>query len=234
MRILGIDSSTPGCSVALLNNGTIVSEQIADPQPSYSKFLLQMVDQVLKEGEVRLDDVDGFAVTLGPGSFTGLRIGVSLLKGFILATKKPFVGINSLEALASTVDSPGLPVCTALDARKQELYAAVFENKKNGPVPVVPESALAPEGLCAAIEVPTLFIGNGVERYRDLFRKVLGDRFVEPEGPLKYSTAAGVARLAAPRLATQNNFDLNQLQINYIRKSEAELCLGKSLAERRS
>ncbi len=234
MRILGIDSSTPGCSVALLNNGTIVSEQIADPQPSYSKFLLQMVDQVLKQGEVRLDDVDGFAVTLGPGSFTGLRIGVSLLKGFILATEKPFVGINSLEALASTVDSRGLPVCTALDARKQELYAAVFENKNNELVPVVPESVLAPEALCPAIEAPTLFIGNGVERYRDLFRKVLGDRFVEPEGPLKYSTAAGVARLAAPRLATQNNFDLNQLQINYIRKSEAELCLGKSLAERRS
>ncbi len=234
MRILGIDSSTPGCSVALLNNGTIVSEQIADPQPSYSKFLLQMVDQVLKQGEVRLDEVDGFAVTLGPGSFTGLRIGVSLLKGFILATEKPFVGINSLEALASTVDSPGLPVCTALDARKQELYAAVFENKNNGPVPVIPESALAPETLCAAIKVPTLFIGNGVERYRDLFRKTLGDRFVEPEGPLKYSTAAGVARLAAPRFATQNNFDLNQLQINYIRKSEAELSLGGSLAERRS
>ena len=234
MRILGIDSSTPGCSVALLNNGTIVSEQIADPQPSYSKFLLQMVDQVLKQGEVRLDDVDGFAVTLGPGSFTGLRIGVSLLKGFILATEKPFVGINSLEALASTVDSPGLPVCTALDARKQELYAAVFENKNNRPVPVVPESALAPEALCAAIEAPTLFIGNGVERYRDLFRKSLRDRFVEPEGPLKYSTAAGVARLAAPRFDTQNNFDLNQLHINYIRKSEAELSLGGSLAERRS
>jgi len=99
---------------------------------------------------------------------------------------------------------------------------------------VVPESALAPEALCAAIEAPTLFIGNGVERYRDLFRKSLRDRFVEPEGPLKYSTAAGVARLAAPRFDTQNNFDLNQLHINYIRKSEAELSLGGSLAERRS
>ncbi len=88
------------------------------------------------------------------------------------------MGINSLEALASTVDSPELPICTALDARKRELYAAVFENNPDGPVPVIPESALAPEALCAAIEAPTLFIGNGVDRYRDLFRKSLRDRFV--------------------------------------------------------
>ncbi len=234
MRILGIDSSTPGCSVALLNNGTIVSEQIADPQPSYSKYLLQMVDQVLKEGEARLNDVDGFAVTIGPGSFTGLRIGVSLLKGFILATEKPFVGVNSLEALAGTVDSPGIPVCAALDARKQEVYAAVFQKNNDGLRLLLNESALAPEALCERIEVPTLFIGNGAQRYRDVFRKSLGDRFVEPAAPAKISTAASVAQLAARRFDTQKNFDLNHLQINYIRKIEAELSLGGSLAERRT
>ncbi len=234
MRILGIDSSTPDCSVALLNNGTIVSEQIADPRSSYSKYLLQMVDHVLKEGKARLNDVDGFAVTIGPGSFTGLRVGVSLLKGFVLATEKPFVGINSLEALAATVDSPGYPVCTALDARKSEVYAAVFESQKNELRPVITERALSPEALCETIHAPTLFTGSGVERYRELFKKALGDRFVEPETPAKFSTAAGAARLASPLFDTQKHFDLNQLQINYIRKSEAELSLGGSLAERRS
>jgi len=234
MRILGIDSSTPGCSVALLNNDTIVAEQVADPRPSYSKYLLQMVDQVLKEGKSRLDDVDGFAVTVGPGSFTGLRIGVSLLKGFVLATEKPFVGINSLEALARTLDFPMHPICTVLDARKSEVYAAVFESQKNGLHPLIIENALSPESLCEKIEAPTLFAGSGVERYRKIFKESLGARFMEPETPPKFSTAAGAAMLASRQFDHQKQFDLNQLKINYIRKSEAELSLGGSLAERRS
>ena len=227
MRVLGIDSSTPGCSVALLNNDTIVAERIADPKPSYSKYLLQMVDQVLTEGKSRLDDVDGFAVTIGPGSFTGLRIGVSLLKGFVLATEKPFVGINSLEAMACTLGSPKHPVCTVLDARKSEVYAAVFESQKDGLHPLLKESALSPEALCEKIEVPTLFIGNGVERYREVFKDSLGARFMEPGTLPRFSTAAGTALLASRQFDHQNNFDLNQLRINYIRKSEAELSLGR-------
>ena len=227
MRVLGIDSSTPGCSVALLNNDTIVAERIADPLPSYSKYLLQMVDQVLTEGKSRLDDVDGFAVTIGPGSFTGLRIGVSLLKGFVLATEKPFVGINSLEALARTLDSPKYPICTALDARKSEVYAAVFESQKDGLRPLLKESALSPEALCGKIKAPTLFIGNGVERYREIFKESLGAHFVEPETRPRFSTAAGTALLASQQFDHQNHFDLNQLKINYIRKSEAELSLGR-------
>ena len=234
MRILGIDSSTPGCSVALLNNDTIVAEQIADPRPSHSKYLLQMVDQVLKEGESHLDDVDGFAVTTGPGSFTGLRIGVSLLKGFVLATEKPFVGVNSLEALAHTIDSPEHPICTALDARKSEVYAAVFESRKNGLHPLLKESALSPEELCEKIEFPTLFIGSGVERYHQTFKESLGARFMEPGTQPNFSTAAGAAILASRQFDHQKHFDLDQLKINYIRKSEAELSLGRSLAERRS
>jgi tRNA threonylcarbamoyladenosine biosynthesis protein TsaB len=226
MRILGIDSSTPGCSVALLNNDTIVAERIADPKPSYSKYLLQMVDQVLNEGNSRLDDVDGFAVTIGPGSFTGLRIGVSLLKGFVLATEKPFVGINSLEALACTLDAPKYPVCTALDARKSEVYAAVYESQKDGLLPLIKESALSPEALCKKIKTPMLFIGIGVERYREVFKESLGKRFIEPETPPRFSTAAGTALLASRQFEQNKQFDLNLLKINYIRKSEAELSLG--------
>lgn len=227
MRVLGIDSSTPGCSVALLSDDMIVAERVADPRPSYSKYLLQMVDQVLKEGKSRLDDVDRFAVTIGPGSFTGLRIGVSLLKGFVLATEKPFVGINSLEALACTLNSPEHPICTTLDARKSEVYAAFFESQKDGLLPLIEESVLSPEALCKKIETPTLFIGNGVERYRETFKESLGTRFMEPETQPRFSTAAGTAILASQQSGHQNHFNLNQLKINYIRKPEAELSLGE-------
>ena len=227
MRILGIDSSTPGCSVALLNNETIVAERIADPQPSHSKYLLQMVDQVLEEGKFRLNDMDGFAVTIGPGSFTGLRIGVSLIKGFVLATEKPFVGINSLEALACTLDAPKHPICTVLDARKSEVYAAVFKSQENTLHSLLKESALSPESLCEKIEIPTLFTGNGVERYHEIFKESLGARFIEPKTSPRFSSAAGATLLASRQFDNLNCFDLNQLKINYIRKSEAELSLGR-------
>ena len=226
MRILGIDSSTPGCSVALLNDDTVVAEQIAEPRPSHSKYLLQMVDQVLKDGKIRLDDVDGFTVTIGPGSFTGLRIGVSLLKGFVLATEKPFIGINSLEALAHTIDSPDHPICTTLDARKSEVYAMVFESRKDGLHPLLKETVLSPEALCEKIERPTLFIGSGTERYHQLFKESLGSRFIQPGTQPRFSSAAGAALLASRQFNHQKHFDLDQLKINYIRKSEAELSLG--------
>jgi len=184
MRILGIDSSTPGCSVALLNNDTIVAERIADPKPSYSKYLLQMVDQVLNEGK-------------------------------------------SLEALACTLDAPEHPICTVLDARKSEVYAAVFESQKEGLHPLIKESALSPEALCEKIKVPMIFIGNGVDRYCEVFKESLGKRFIEPEAPLRFSTAAGTALLASRQFDHQHHFDLSQLKINYIRKSEAELSLGR-------
>ena len=226
MRILGIDSSTPGCSVALLSDDTIVAEQVAEPRPSHSKYLLQMVDHVLKEGDFQLGDMDGFAVTIGPGSFTGLRIGVSLLKGFVLATEKPFIGVNSLEALAHTVDSPDHPVCATLDARKSEVYAAVFESRENDLYPLLSESAFSPEALCEKIEVPTLFVGSGAERYHSVLKGSLGTRFVEPGAQPRFSSAAGAAILASRRFEHQKHFDLDQLKINYIRKSEAELSLG--------
>ena len=234
MRILGIDSSTPGCSVALLNDDTVVAERIAVPRPTHSKYLLQMVDQVLKEGKSLLDEVDGFAVTIGPGSFTGLRIGVSLLKGFVLATEKPFVGINSLEALAHTVGFLEHPICTVLDARKSEVYAAVFESGKDGLHPLIKENTFSPETLCEQIKLPTLFVGSGAERYHEIFKESLGARYVQPETQPNYSIAAGAARLASRQFDHQKHFDLDQLKINYIRKSEAELSLARPLAERRS
>ena len=231
MRILGIDSSTPVCSVALAHNGKVISDLVSAEQPSYSKHLLEMVDQTLAQGNVALNDVDGFAITIGPGSFTGLRVGVSLLKGFVLATEKPFVGINTLEALAGTVQSDELPVCAVLDARKREVYAAVFEKKKEEWKRILVEGAFAPEELCKNIYSPTFFVGSGAKRYRDMLTGKLADHFLEPLQ--QYSTAASAALMASRRFDLLKSFDLNQLKINYIRKSEAELSLGGSLAERR-
>ncbi|NIP99614.1 MAG: tRNA (adenosine(37)-N6)-threonylcarbamoyltransferase complex dimerization subunit type 1 TsaB, partial [Nitrospinaceae bacterium] len=168
------------------------------------------------------------------GSFTGLRVGVSLIKGFVLATEKPFVAVDSLEALATTRPRASHPVCPVLDARKQEVYAAVYEWQEDTLSKTLEEGAYAPESLCRHIQRPTLLIGPGVERYREVFENRLGHRFLEAGEKAEFSTAAGAAFIAARRFDEHRQFDLNSLQINYIRKSEAQLSLGRPESERRS
>lgn len=223
MRILGIDSSTPQCSAALLENQSVSFQILTDPKPSYSNQLLALVDRVLSEAGQTVSSVDGFALTTGPGSFTGLRVGLSLIKGFVLALEKPFVGVSSLEALAATLQAPELPVCAVLDARKQEVYAGRFEWNQDAWKRTLKDVVLAPEDLAAQIQQPTCFIGSGIDTYGPLWRKQLGDLFVDGTTLQKEPIAASAARLAASRFEQEHSFDLNTLNIEYLRKSEAEI-----------
>ncbi len=223
MRILGIDSSTPQCSVALLENQSVSSQILTDPKPSYSNHLLALVDRVLSEAGQSISTVDGFALTIGPGSFTGLRVGMSLIKGFVLALEKPFVGVGTLEALATTVETPELPVCAVLDARKKEVYAGIFEWKDGSWNQTSQDAVIAPEELAAQIHQPTCFVGSGIEPYGPLWRDLLGDRFIDGTALQKESMAARAARIAAERFERDHSFDLNTMKIEYLRKSEAEI-----------
>ena len=98
MKILGIDTSSPSGSVAFLDNDLVVSESLLDSSPAYSGKLLKEVDGVLNRSKTKLTELGGFAITKGPGSFTGLRVGMSLLKGLILAIEKPFVSVNTMDS----------------------------------------------------------------------------------------------------------------------------------------
>ena len=105
MKILGIDTSSPAGSVALLDNNRIISESTLGGSNAYSHSILEEVDTLLKRTETKLKDLEGFAITNGPGSFTGLRVGISLLKGLVMATEKPFAAVNTL-CLLYTSPSP--------------------------------------------------------------------------------------------------------------------------------
>ena len=108
MLLLGLDASTPKGSVALLRDGEIIAEVVGSS--SLSNQILILVDEVLGSLDRGLEEVDGFCVTTGPGSFTGLRVGISLVKGLVLATEKPFWGINTLEAYANLVEPTSYPI----------------------------------------------------------------------------------------------------------------------------
>ncbi len=223
MRILGIDSSSPDCSVALLENQKILSQHCGNRRSSFSDQLLPMVDEVLSSARIDLDGVDGFAVTTGPGSFTGLRVGVSLLKGFILSTEKPFAGVDTLEAMATLVPQTDYAICPILDARKSEIYGAFFSYKEGQLARQSENFAITPDALCKEITRPTIFIGSGLHTYRQKLSSILGSLFMDKEINDGDSVAVGLTRLAARRFDEIKSCDLSSLKINYVRKSEAEL-----------
>ena len=126
MKLLAVDTSTRACSVAVVDQDRLACEITTGPAGTHSTHLLSLIRTALELSEMELHGIDGLAVCVGPGSFTGLRIGVSTVKGLAFATAKPVAGVSSLEALAQ----PCLPwphlICAMLDARKGEVYAARY------------------------------------------------------------------------------------------------------------
>ena len=223
MRILGIDTSSPTGSVALVDNDDVISESLLNSSQNYSDKLLIEMDAVFNSSKTKLNQIDGFVITTGPGSFTGLRVGMSLLKGLILATQKPFASVNTLDAYAETVQPGPYAICPVLDARKKEVYTALYNSKNGLCVRETPDKAITPMELCDQIKKPTAFVGNGLVAYRELLSSRLRKKYMH-NAPLKKLTVAASAVLIASRdfkKNLQNNLD--SLTINYILSSEEEL-----------
>ena len=148
---------------------------------------------------------------------------MSLLKGLVMATEKPFVSVNTLDAYTETVKPGAYLICPVLDARKKEVYTALFNYNNDIYQRKTPDQAITPAKLCNQMNQPTVFVGNGLEAYKDLFASCLKDNFVH-NSPMKNLTVAASAGLIALRNLKKNlNYNLDSLMINYIRPSEAEL-----------
>ncbi len=221
MKILALDSSTPQGSVALLENDRIIS-QLSLKTDTYSKPLMGLLDEVLACAETQLGDLDGFALTTGPGSFTGLRVGMSLMKGLILATEIPFVGVATLEAIAACTQPGSQPVCSVLDARKKEVYCARFKWENGFLSRLSEDSVLPPEALCQKIDEPTLFVGSGLKTYGGYFSTMLNKHYIPAPLQKDMTVAAGCGQIARLQFKQKKCFDLDSLGVNYVRKSEAE------------
>ncbi|MBT7682332.1 MAG: tRNA (adenosine(37)-N6)-threonylcarbamoyltransferase complex dimerization subunit type 1 TsaB [Nitrospina sp.] len=221
MILLGLDASTPKGSVALLKDEQIIAE--AAGSSTFSDQILVLMDEVLGNLNGGLEEVDGFCVTTGPGAFTGLRVGISLIKGLVLATEKPFWGVNTLEAYANLVKPVSQTICPILDAKKKEVYTARFKYKNNKLVKETPDQAVSPQELCDMTQEPTVFLGGGVEPYKDFLTSKLGNKFIE-NAPVKNQTiAASAVQIVLNQSQANPGFNLDALTIHYVRKSEAEI-----------
>jgi tRNA threonylcarbamoyladenosine biosynthesis protein TsaB len=232
MLVLGIESSTMQGGVGLVGEAGLVAEYTLNVEVTHSERLLPALDRLLTDAGVGLDALGGLAVSIGPGSFTGLRIGLSTAKGLAYATGLPVVGVPTLEVLAWSVPYAAVPVCPVLDARKQEVYAALFRYEHGALVTVMAAAALAPEALCARIRRPTLFLGDGLAEYGELFRRLLGTKVLVPPVASRGARPASVADLGRQRLLRGERDALEALVPLYLRPSEAELRLRQRLAAR--
>lgn len=222
MKLLTIDTSTNACSVAVTIDDRLVAELLVNVSAQQSSRVIEAVDTALTYARVPVEDIDGFGVALGPGSFTGVRIGVATVKGLALAYGKPVVGFSSLAMLAMNVPSPNIPVCPMFDARKKEVYAAVYQ-WQDGPVPLVADCVMAPALFMEKVTGPTVFVGEGALAYRNLIAERLGTDALFPPFSCHQPSAARGACLARQALLKGETIPLHGLVPVYIRPSEAEL-----------
>ena len=222
MKILGIDTSTPIGSVALIDGENLVAEHTLNIVQAHSSRLMPAIDRVLKWGNITADALDGCAVGIGPGSFTGIRIGVATIKSLCYALDKPIVGISTLEAIAYNLRWTNGVVCPLLDARRSEIYGAVFEGGA--------EWQRLSEDLCLPIDAfldqldthaspncPINFVGDGLATYGDAIRERLGERALFAEAIFNVPRGATIAHLGAQCLKNGNIDDYWTLVPNYVR-----------------
>lgn len=234
MVILAIETSTGVGSIALLEaarqgedldpKGKILAEYTLNVSANHSARLMPAVDYLLREVSFSIRDIQGISLALGPGSFTGLRIGVSTVKGLAYALKVPVAGIPTLDALAQNVRFASSLVCPVLDARKKEVYAALYRGDGSGRLVKLSEDwVLSPADLISRISEKTLFLGDGASLYGKDLKEHLGARalFAPPE--LSLPRAANVAELSIPAFQQGSTLDLFSFTPIYVRRSEAEI-----------
>ncbi len=229
MKVFAIDTSTRSGSVAVVDDTKVVWESLFDTGVTHSELLLPSVKGILDLAGVSFDEMDVLALTLGPGSFTGVRIGVSTVKGFALVLGKPVVGVSTLEALASNFPGCAYTVVPLLDARKGEVYSAEFRWEGCDLVRVSGDRVIPPEVLLDEIDGPTLFVGDGTAKYGELIRERLGGCAILAPPESSLVRASVVARMAQRKYEKGDVLDADTFTPTYLRRSEAEINLEKGL-----
>jgi len=224
MKVLGIDTSTSCGSVGLIDDGEVLSDYLLNIPVTHSERLLGAIEFVLKETRCPIENLEGWAISLGPGSFTGLRIGVSTVKGLAFATGKPVAGVSTLDVLASQIAPTSYLICPILDARKKEVYTAFYRYEEDGSLRRQSNyQAIGPEELVKRITEQTIFLGDGVRTYRDFLLNSLLSLAIFPLAPLHVSRGSVVAKLGSELLQKGECLDLSTFVPIYVRPSEAEM-----------
>ncbi len=234
--VLAVETATQTGSVAIVSREKLVVEVTLAVGLTHGERLLSAIDQALADAGARVADLAGLAVSAGPGSFTGLRIGLATVKGLAEVHPLPVAAVPTLEALASNLAAAAHPVAAILDAKKGELYGALFawDEEQLGWRRLIEEGAFAPKDfagrVAAATPGPVLLLGNGALAYGEILKGYLGSRARFAPVPAGQPRAAWVGWLGTGRIARGEVEDPVTLVPRYLRPSEAELARARRMA----
>lgn len=227
MILLAVETATLFGGVALISDQGVIAEHSLNVRATHSERLMSAVGSLLSEAGVSLKTLDGIAVSIGPGSFTGLRIGLSTAKGLCFANELPLVSVPTLEAMAARIPYARFPVCPVLDARKREVYAALYDLSEGTVRPMWSPRVTPLDRVLAELQGPTLFTGDGVRIFRERISEALGEQARFASSDVAHPSAAAVGGLGLSLLAKGSVADVFSVEPLYLRRSEAELAMEK-------
>jgi tRNA threonylcarbamoyladenosine biosynthesis protein TsaB len=224
MKILGLDTSTLMTTCAVMDDDNLIGEFSLSLDMSHSEALVPMIKSLLDNLNLKVEGMDGFAVSIGPGSFTGLRIGLATAKAFSHATNIPIIAVSSLEALALNVVGHGI-VVPMMDARRDRVFAGIYNLCEDDIKTILQANAIEVSELIKILEEKqevVYLLGDGAIKYKDIFIKELGDKVKFMPGYLNLSRASSVCTLGRKRLLNGDVDNLYDLSPEYLRDSQAQ------------
>lgn len=218
MKILAIDTSALTATAAILSEDTLIGEISTTTKLTHSQTIMPMIDELLKKVSLDITDIDIFACSEGPGSFTGLRIGIGTIKGLAYGLGKPVVGVSTLEALAHNIDVTDLIICPVMDARRGQVYNGLYRYNEGVLECIAEPRALSIEELCEELTKKTIFVGDGVNVHKEKIKELLGENavFTSPQNLLQRAGSVAYAALSKEAVSAED------LTAVYLRKPQAE------------
>lgn len=230
MLALSLETSTRTCSVALVKDREVLGEVVLNTQVTHSQKLLPAIDALFKIADISLEQLDLIGVAIGPGSFTGLRIGIATAQGLAYGKKIPVVGVSTIEALAYTTNVYEGLVVPILNARRNQVYTGIFQGNNGKYQRLLADSVIKLEELLeklVTLPQPYVFTGDGVPVFKEKIEEVLKDQaiFIPEYNLLPGGKTVGV--LAIEKFKRGEITAINNLKPEYLRLSEAERNLLK-------
>jgi tRNA threonylcarbamoyladenosine biosynthesis protein TsaB len=230
IKVLGFDTSSTAATIALAEEGRLIAEYYLNNKRNHSEKLMPLIQQMLSDCDITLNEIQGIAVAMGPGSFTGLRIGAATAKGLAFAAGIPIIGINTLDGLAYNAVTFNGPICPVLNARREQVYTALFRGNGMSIERLTDYMAVEiKEILKTAGETgePVLFLGDGVPVYKDEIKNMLGKNALFAPEALTMPRASSIALLGVEGFKkgeVESPFTFTPF---YLRRSQAEIQLEK-------
>lgn len=219
MKILSVETSGKICAVALTEDNNLIKQELIEDENTHSVKLMPLVNKLLRDTNTTVNDIDLFACDIGPGSFTGIRIGVSTIKAFIDVTNKKAVGVSSLEILAENVEEDGI-ICSLIDAKNQNVYCGIFEKNQDNLEQIEDLKFDNINNIINSVKdinKKIIFVGDGSITYKDMIECELENAKVLEEGKLN---AKNIGIIAFRR--KEQTVDTHNLKPIYLRASNAE------------